>query len=151
MYPPGQLSKNKIFGGHMKYAWYVSIILFAVSLGAAETPRNGITTEKWEKAKRAYINLLSSDNPGVKASAANYIRKYDIVEATEALKNILQCENCETVKVSATLALIHISESEGFAAIREALATEENEMLISFYKELLHAVDDDNTLPRAMN
>jgi HEAT repeat protein len=124
-------------GGVMKHARYIVIAIVAVSFGAAAAPKETKNDEAWQKAKQTYIELLSYNNAGVRASAANYIRKYDIVEAKDALKEALACDNCETVKIAAALALIHVAGDEGLTIIKEAMATEENEMVTAFYRSVL--------------
>lgn len=135
----------------MKYAGFVWITILAVSFGAAASPKDGISDTKWEKAKQSYITLLSENNAGVKASAANFIRIYNIVEAADALKEVLLCDNCEAVKVSAALALLHIAGDEGKTAIKNALATEENELLVAFYNVLLQSDSAKGTVPISQN
>ncbi len=127
----------------MKYARYALTALLAVSFGVAETPKDGMNKPDWEKAKQAYIYQLSAKNPGVVASAANYIRKYNIVEAADDLKKILFCDHCEAVKVSAALALVEIAGDDGVSTIKEAMKTEENDLIVAFYKVILHT-DSEN-------
>ena len=135
----------------MKYARFALSALLAVSLCAAATPDDGIVASKWDNAKQTYIAQLSSENSGVKASAANFIRKYNIVEAVDELKKILVCDNCETVKLSATLALVQIAGEDGENAIRKALILEENEMIAAFYNVLLHSKTDNLFAPVSEN
>lgn len=131
----------------MKQARYLLIAVLAVSFGAAAAPKETKNDEAWQKAKQTYIQLLSFQNAGVRASAANFIRKYDIVEAKEALKEALACDNCETVKFAAALALIHVSGDEGLTIIKEAMATEENEMVVAFYRSLLGVTEESESAP----
>lgn len=123
----------------MKYARYALIALLAVSFGVAATPMEGVSAAKWETAKANYITQLAHDNPGVKASAAGFIRKYNIVEAVDALKEALKCDNCEAVKFSAALALVSISGDDGMEFIREAIHTEQNELVVDFYQVILNS------------
>jgi hypothetical protein len=135
----------------MKYARYAFTALLAVSFGVAATPKDGMNTTGWEKAKKAYIYQLSANNPGVVASAANFVRKYNIVEATDALKTILLCDHCEAVKVSAALALVEVAGDEGVKTIKEAMKTEENELVIAFYNVILHADSEKYIAPISEN
>lgn len=121
----------------MKYARYVMTALLAVSFGVAATPSGGTIATKWETAKQSYISMLSHENPGVKVSAANFIRLYHIEEAKEALADVLVCDNCELVKISAVLALVQIAEDEWESTVRTAMKTEKNEMILEFYKMML--------------
>jgi len=123
----------------MKYARYALIALLAVSFGVAATPMEGLAAAKWEKSKVNYIAQLAHDNPGVKASAAGFIRKYNIVEAADALKEVLKCDNCEAVKFSAALALVSVAGEDGMAFIKEAVQTEQNELVVDFYQIILQS------------
>jgi hypothetical protein len=123
----------------MKYARYALIALLAVSFGVAATPMEGMSAVKWETAKANYIAQLSHDNPGVKASAAGFIRKYNIVEAVDALKEALKCDNCEAVKFSAALALVSVAGDEGMEFIKKASQTEQNQLVIDFYQIILQS------------
>lgn len=131
----------------MKHARYILIAILAVSFGAAALPNEIKKTTKWEKAKQSYIELLNDKNPGVKASAANLIRKYNISEATEALGEVLKCDNCETVKIAAALALIRVAGNDGLRIIKEASKDEENEMVSAFYQSVLQPATENSGSP----
>ena len=137
----------------MKYVKYALVALLAVSFGVAATPNDNSvdSVTKWEKAKQAYIHLLEHDNPGVKASAAGYIRKYNIVEATGALKKVLECDNCETVKFSAALALVRIAGENGATIVRNAMEIEQNELVVAFYEVVLHSESTQFIAPLTEN
>jgi hypothetical protein len=135
----------------MKHARNIVIAILAVSFGAAAAPNETRNDAAWQKAKQTYIELLSFKNAGVRASAANFIRKYDIVEAKDALKAALACDNCETVKIAAALALIHVAGTEGLQIIREALKTEENDMVVAFYRSVLQEETIDTGAPISEN
>ena len=69
-------------------------VLFAVLLGvsflAAAAPKNDLhDSVNWTKAEQNYIANLKSENSGVRASAANHIRKYKLTGAVEDLKSLL--------------------------------------------------------------
>ncbi|MFA6467569.1 MAG: hypothetical protein WCW35_01635 [Bacteroidota bacterium] len=135
----------------MKYTRIGFLVLFIVSFGIASTPNDNIAPADWDNAKKAYILQLSVNNPGVKTSAANFIRKYNIVEAADALKEILVCDNCDAVKVSAALALIQISGEDGLKAIKSAMLTEESDLIVAFYTAILHADAEKNEAPISKN
>lgn len=135
----------------MKYAQYVIIAILAVSFGVAGTPGNSITAKQWEKAKANYISQLTHPNPGVKASAATYIRKYNITEAREALNEVLACENCEMVKISAAMALVSVAGDEGLNLIKKAMVHEQNELVVAFYNTLLLAGPEPMSNPISAN
>jgi uncharacterized protein YegP (UPF0339 family) len=119
------------------------IVLFAVLLGisllSASTPKtNAAESVDWSKAEQNYKANLKSDNSGVITSAANYIRKYKMTGAVEDLKKLLGKENADNVKMSAALTLLTVGGSEGRTAVENAVETEENELLVEFYRSILH-------------
>ncbi|MBI2427548.1 MAG: hypothetical protein HYV29_01880 [Ignavibacteriales bacterium] len=124
----------------MKYARFAVLALLAVSFAAAGLPE-GNATVNWKKAEQNYIVGLKSDNTGVQASAASYIRKYNLTGAVEELKELLGKNNADNVKMSAALALVKIGGEDGRKAVENALEKEENEFLAEFYRTILHTAD----------
>jgi hypothetical protein len=122
----------------MKTMRVMLAVLFGAIFGFAATPENDTSKNvNWTKAELNYEAGLQSDNNGVKVSAANYIRKYNLVGALEELKTLLAAKNTEHVKMAGALALISIGGNEGRTAILNALQTEENEVVAEFYKLIL--------------
>lgn len=122
----------------MKYARFAVLALLAVSFAAAEMPE-GNATVNWNKAEENYIAALKSTNTGVQASAASHIRRYNLTGAVDELKELLSKNSAENVKMSAALALVKIGGEEGRTAVEEAMETEENELIIEFYRTILHS------------
>lgn len=125
----------------MKYARFVAAALLAVSLASAGTSGGTDSGVDWSRAEQNYIAGLRSNNAGLQASAAMQIGKYNLTGAVEELKGML-CKNCqEKVKFSVALTLLRIGGEEGRTAVKEALETEENELVAQFYRTILAADD----------
>lgn len=123
----------------MKKLHVLSVVLLGVSFLFATTPKNPTNDSvDWTKAEKNYKANLKSDNNGVKTSAVSYIRKYKLTGAVEELKELLTNENAENVKMSAALALISVGGAEGRTAVEEALEKEESEIVVEFYRSVLH-------------
>ncbi|MCK9409471.1 MAG: hypothetical protein WCX28_05910 [Bacteriovoracaceae bacterium] len=123
----------------MKKLSVLFVVFFGVSYLFASTPK--IDTNEsvnWTKAEQNYKANLKSDNNGVITSAANYIRKYKLSGAVEELKPLLKKNNADNVKMSGALALLTIGGAEGRTAVETALETEENELVVEFYRSILH-------------
>lgn len=121
----------------MKYARYAFVALLAVSFAVAGTPAGTGNAVDWAKAEKNYIASLKSDNAGVQASAASYIRKYNLCNTLPELKEVLQNSNSEKVKMSVALALVSVCGIDGRTAVEEALQKEESEVLAIFYRSIL--------------
>lgn len=119
-------------------------VLFAVFLGIscvfASTPKTTSTESvDWTKAEQQYKANLKSENTGVVTSAVNHIRKYKLTGAVEELKALLAKENADNVKISAAFTLLTVGGTEGRTAVETAMETEENELLVEFYRSILQS------------
>ena len=122
----------------MKTMRVMLAVLLGISFVFAATPEStATTTVNWTKAELNYKACLKSHNNGVKVSAANYIRKYNLTGALEELKTLLTAENAEHVKMAGALALLSVGGNDGRIAILNALKIEENEIVATFYKSIL--------------
>lgn len=124
----------------MKYARVALFALLAVSFAVAGLPE-GTTTVNWNTAEQNYVAALKSDNAGLQASAASYIRKYNLTGAVDDLKELLGKNNADNVKMSAALALVKIGGEDGRKAVEIALEKEENELVAEFYKTILNTTE----------
>ena len=123
----------------MKKLSVLFVVLLGVSIVFASTPKNSTNDSvDWTKAEQNYRANLKSDNNGVVTSAVNYIRKYKLTGAVEDLKPLLANNNAENVKMSAALALLTVGGAEGRAAVESALEEEESEIVVEFYRSVLH-------------
>ncbi len=122
----------------MKKIHVLCVVLLGISVVFASTPKNENDSIDWTKAEQNYKVSLKSDNEGVKASAATYVRKYKLTGAVEELKELLAEDNTEKVKMSAALALVNVGGEEGRKAVEGALEKEENEIVAEFYRSILN-------------
>lgn len=123
----------------MRTLLVLSAIVLAAAMLSASTPPAPSTVD-WSKAERHYKANLLSENAGVVASAAGFIRKYNLSGASEELKALLSAEQSENVRMSAALTLLKTGGAEGRAAVEEALKSEESELVSEFYRSMLHMV-----------
>ena len=116
-------------------------LLWAVCLGVstlfAGTPKEESTAVDWVTAGKMYRANLQSDNSGVQASAAQFIRKYRITGAEDELKALLDTKYEEKVRMAASLALVSVCGEEGRTAVEKALEQEQNEIVAIFYRSVL--------------
>ncbi len=124
----------------MKKLQMLCAVFLGVSFLTASTPdTRSAKGVDWEKAEQHYIANLKSDNSGVVSSAAGFVRKYGMTGAVDELISLLKSDNADHVKMSSALSLIRIGGVEGREAIEEAVSGEESELVVEFYKSLLHA------------
>jgi hypothetical protein len=93
----------------------------------------------WKKAEMNYIKALSSDNQGVRLSAANHIAIYRLTSANEKLVDVLKNDTVESVRMAAALALITIGDQKGVKAIEEVASADKNTVVAKFCSSLLDA------------
>ncbi len=123
----------------MKYVSFGLALLFAVSLAAAATPEGANSNVDWKNAEKNYVAALQSTNAGVQASAATFIRKYNLTGATDELKKVL-CKECpEHVRMAVAYALVSVGGDDGRKAVEKAMENEENELVHVFYQSILHS------------
>ncbi len=123
----------------MKKLHALLAVLLGVSFLAASAPKNSSNdTVDWTKAEEAYKANLKSENNGVAASAAGFIRKYKLTGAVEELKTLLTKDNADNVKMAAALSLVSIGGTEGRTAVENAMKKEETEIVTEFYRSILH-------------
>jgi hypothetical protein len=123
----------------MKKSQLLFVVLFGLSTLYASEPKNDSNmTVDWSKAEQNYIANLRSENAGVKVSAANFVRRYRLSNAADELKVLLTKDNAENVRMSAALALVSVCGVDGRTSVEKALDTEESEIVLEFYRSILH-------------
>jgi single-stranded DNA-specific DHH superfamily exonuclease len=123
----------------MKKLFMLFALFLGVSFLSASSPKsNSAGSVDWNKAENNYIANLRSDNAGVITSAAGYIRKYNMTGAAEELKRLLSKENADNVKMAAALTLLAVGGEEGRKAVEAAVEKEESEVVVEFYRSVLH-------------
>ena len=93
----------------------------------------------WKKAEINYLNALSSENQGVRLSAANHVALYRLTSANEKLVEVLKNDRVASVRMAAALALITIGDQKGVNAVEEAASSDQNETVAKFCASLLDA------------
>lgn len=121
----------------MKTMSVLFVVCFGVSSVLASTPKGSAEGVNWAKAEKNYIANLHSENTGVVTSTANHIRRYKLTGAADELIELLSADRTDNVKIAAAWALVSVCGEEGREAVEEAANTEENEMLVTFYRTIL--------------
>ncbi len=93
----------------------------------------------WKKAEANYIAGLTSDNLGIRQSAANFIAQYQLKGAVEPLIEILKSDKVESARMSAALALVTLEEGRARAAVEEAALYDGSDKVAKFCESLLSA------------
>ncbi len=116
-------------------------ILFTLSLFAtaiASSPKTSAAVD-WNKAEKNYIAALTSDNAGLRKSAANFIAEYRLNGAVLSLIDVLRTDKVEQLRMAAALALVQLGNKEGIDAVQEATMYDGSEKVAKFCEQLLRA------------
>jgi hypothetical protein len=93
----------------------------------------------WNKAELNYVAALSSDNLGIRQSAATYLGEYQLKGGIEPLIQVLKNDKVESARMSAALALITLDDPRGRAAVEEASLYDGSDKVVKFCESLLKA------------
>ena len=115
-----------------------SVLLFAAAVASQPVVSSSQSVD-WKKAEANYILCLTSDNLGVKQSAATFIGEYQLKGAVESLVEILKTDKTERVRMSAALALITFDDSRARGAVEEAALYDGSDKVAKFCESLLNA------------
>ena len=121
------------------FAIVAASVLFFVAAVASQPVVSSTQSVNWKKAEANYISCLSSDNLGIKQSAANYIAEYRLKGAVEPLIEVLKSDKVEKARMSAALALISLDDSRARSAVEEAALYDGSDKVAKFCESLLNA------------
>lgn len=121
------------------FAIMVASVLFFVAAVASQPVVSSSQSVDWKKAEANYISCLTSDNLGIKQSAATYISEYQLKGAVDQLIEVLKSDKVEKARMSAALALITLDESRARAAVEEAALYDGSDKVAKFCESLLTA------------
>ena len=96
----------------------------------------------WKKAEANYIAALSSDNLGIRQSAASYVAEYQLKGAMAPLIQILKSDKVESARMSAALALVTLDDVRGRAAVEESALYDGSDKVVKFCQSLLNALPE---------
>ncbi len=118
-----------------------TLLVVSIACSAFATSPTSNTQSKidWQKAEKNYLAALSSDNAGLRHSAANYIGEYRLKGAVYELIGLLQTDRVEKNRMAAALALMQIGGKEPVKAVEEAALYDGSEKVSRFCEQLLHA------------
>ena len=93
----------------------------------------------WNKAQLNYVAALTSDNLGIRQSAASFLAEYQLKGGIEPLIHVLKTDKVESARMSAALALITLDDARGRAAVEEASLYDGSDKVVKFCESLLKA------------
>jgi hypothetical protein len=118
----------------------VFIAIFAlVSIASAADTDNGITRDQRKKAIKGYRYSIHNENTGVRLSTIGHIQRYHLNELTPELKNILNNDPVEDVRIAAAMALNDISGKEGRKAVEKSSASNSSARTARFCQFLVES------------
>lgn len=121
----------------------VLILSLAVSAFATNPKSDQSSSVNWKKAEQNYVRALSSENIGVRESAAGYLAEYRLSGAVKDLINVLRNDKVEQIRMASAAALARIGDPEGRAAIAEAAVYDGSEKVAKFCEQLLSEQQKD--------
>lgn len=119
----------------------VKFFLFFVmiTLTVATTLAQSADKVNKEIPKYALTNLikgLKSDNEGLREECINFVAKYEIKDAAEALTNLFSDEENPRLRVLIAKTLLQIADADGMDAVREAIDSEKDENARKAFAEI---------------
>jgi HEAT repeat protein len=92
---------------------------------------------KWVKAESVYILDLSSENEGVRASAAVFLGRYQMKGGIETLKQTLKTDKTEQVRRAAAVGLMLMNDPAAVEAVEESSLYDGSDKVAAFCTKLL--------------
>jgi HEAT repeats len=138
--------KGKSFALGRKSVAIAAMVVVISSALFCET--NASTSVNWRIAEKNYIADLSSNNTGIRLSAANHIGEYKLDGAVGPLMAMLKTDTHEQVRMAAALALIRLNDERGRKAVEEASLYDGSDKVAQFCRSLLIVTAADNTAAR---
>lgn len=122
----------------------VIVLSIAVSLSANAGDKTLFgSTEKYDRAEATLLAGLMSDNEGLRESSAYMLGELKSDKAVIPLMAMLRCNDCETARIVAALALCRIADPRGLYAVKQAVQFDDNSSVQSrcawFYNEYVQA------------
>ncbi len=127
-------------GYKMKKYIFVMVIFFvfvAVGISKAQEKSYNSNTKIGKIAKANLVMALMSDNTGLRNSAIEFVRKYNLDEVIDALKDVLENDESNSAKVMAAVTLYQIGSAKSKNAIFNSKLWNEREFIKKFNTALL--------------
>lgn len=125
----------------------ITIMIIALAAAANVFATNPAARESskvdWKRGELNYIAALSSDNNGVRRSAAGHLGEYRLDGATNDLIGTLRNDKVESIRMAAALALMKIGRDEGRKAVEEASIYDGSDKVAKFCEGLITASNKD--------
>jgi hypothetical protein len=97
---------------------------------------------KWAVAEKNYIKALTSENDGVRISAAGFLGRYQLLGSIDALIQMLQTDKSEQARSAAAFALILMNDPRGVDAVKDASLYDGSDKVAAFCTRLLNLPND---------
>lgn len=125
----------------MKKTLTIALLTLSIALSAfAATPKTSDYSKvDWQKAEMNYIAALTSDNIGLRHSAANFLAEYRLPGAVKPLVEVLKKDKVEQLRMAAAVALVQLGQNDGIEAVKEAAIYDGSEKVAKFCEQLINA------------
>lgn len=124
---------------YYKKSFYLTAIIFTITtMLFASSLSSSSNKVDWQKAEKNYLKALTSENQGVRQSAASHIGEYKFKGAVPILVLILQTDRSVYNRMAAALALVLIGEEEGKKAVEEASIYDGSEKVAEYCAQILN-------------
>ncbi len=129
----------------------VSLFLLSIVTTFARDKNTAGATPLTKEAVANYIADLSSENLGVRTSAAYYAGEYNIESAVIPLMKMLNSEKAEGARIMAALSLIKIGSGQAVYAVKQASKFDSSErvrnLCATFYNSYAQGnIESSNSL-----
>ncbi len=121
-------------------------IMIAVSAYAAIPRSTNYDKIDWQRAEKNYLAALSSDNVGLRQSAALFLAEYRLTGAVKPLVEVLKNDKVEQLRMAAAVALVQLGDNDGIEAVKEAAIYDGSEKVAKFCEQLINATSQELSL-----
>ena len=120
--------------------------MIAVSAYAAIPRSTNYDKIDWQRAEKNYLAALSSDNVGLRQSAALFLAEYRLTGAVKPLVEVLKNDKVEQLRMAAAVALVQLGDNDGIEAVKEAAIYDGSEKVAKFCEQLINATSQELSL-----
>lgn len=122
------------------------VLLLSSTVFASSPALSKSQSVDWQKAEKNYLVALTSENIGVRQSAAYYLAEYRLHGAVQPLIQILRTDKVEQLRMAAALALVTLGNNEGLEAVKEAVLYDGSEKVSKYCEQLINSTNQTMSL-----
>ncbi|MFA5832392.1 MAG: HEAT repeat domain-containing protein [Bacteroidota bacterium] len=132
----------------MKKTITTTLLTLSIVLSAfATTPKtSNYSKVDWLKAEKNYIAALSSENIGLRQSAASFLAEYRLAGGVQPLIEVLRNDKVEQLRMAAAIALMQLGNKAGIEAVKESAIYDGSEKVAKFCEQLINATSQELSL-----